>query len=95
LWHKTENYEKRSWVTLPGYDLNKGMKQQKKKNRYFFETILAFLQSRLDIKKHEFKSQINRDWAMTFQTNQPLNISLVNLFVCLFLVALCIHILIR
>ena len=25
-----ENYEKRSWGTLPGYDLNKGMKQQKK-----------------------------------------------------------------
>ena len=60
-------------------------------DRYFFETFLAFLKSRLDIEKHEFKSQeINRDWAMTFQTNQPLNISLVNLFVCLFLVALCI-----
>ena len=25
-----ENYEKSSWVTLPGYDLNKGMKQQQK-----------------------------------------------------------------
>ena len=54
-------------------------------DRYFFETILAFLKSRLDIEKHEFISQeINRDWAMTFQTNQPLNISLVNLFVGLF-----------
>ena len=28
---------------------------------FFFETFLAFLKGRLDIEKHKFKSQINRD----------------------------------
>ena len=55
-----ENYEKSSWVTLPGYNLNKGMKQQQKTPK-LFETFPAFLKSRLDIEKYKFKSQINRD----------------------------------
>ena len=54
-----ENYEKSSWVTTwlrpeQGHETTA-------EDPFFFETFPAFLKGRLDIEKHKFKSQINRD----------------------------------